>query len=417
MEQPTELFDYIATDDPAYRWRIVSSAPAVDSDSGACRVDIDLASQTWQSILWRHRLTLFIPKGSNECNTALLIIGADGPCSSATEDLGRLYALKTGMTCAFLFDVPNQPLFDGRVEDSLIAYSLVQHLDTGEQHWPLLLPMTKSAAAAMTAVSEHADSVCGAPIRRFIVTGASKRGWTTWLIAAADARVAGIAPVVFDNLNLLAQMPHQRAVFDNQYSDQISDYAESGLMERMATPAGFELARLIDPYTYRTRITVPKLIINGSNDPYWATDAISLYWQDLSEPKSVLYVPNQPHSINDPYRVDSTLIEFAVRTNLGECLPQVTHRYGGSDSGPEFSVESDTAIRGATCWVARSSSQDFRASTWSAEQMDRATSTSHKHTITQQHGRYTAIFGELRFEGASTEFTLSTPITVLAGAI
>src|ERR1700683_4879749 len=107
MELPTELFDYVALNDPSYCWSVSS---VTHGDGGAIsRVDVDLVSQTWRSMLWRQRLVLFIPNGPKlpTRDTALLIIGADGPCSSALEQLGRLYAQRTGLYCAFLLDVPN----------------------------------------------------------------------------------------------------------------------------------------------------------------------------------------------------------------------------------------------------------------------------------------------------------------------
>ena len=47
-------------------------------------------------------------------------------------------------------------------------------------------------ALAMDAVQALAPQTGGAKPVRFVVAGASKRGWSTWLTAAADARVAGM---------------------------------------------------------------------------------------------------------------------------------------------------------------------------------------------------------------------------------
>src|SRR6185295_4925509 len=96
----------------------------------------------------------------------------------------------------------------------------------------------------------------GATIRRFVVTGASKRGWTTWLTAAVDSRVAGIMPVVFDNLNFAAQMPNQLRAW-GRYSEQLGDYTERSLQALIGTERGRELVARVDPYAYREALARP----------------------------------------------------------------------------------------------------------------------------------------------------------------
>ena len=140
-------------------------------------------------------------------DTAILFITGDGPRPGDNIDLG-LISGATQLPVYMLFNIPNQPLWDMK-EDDLIAHTFNKYLETKDPTWPLLFPMTKSAIKAMDAIQDFSAKT-GHPVKKFIVTGASKRGWTTWLTAATrDKRVVGIAPLVFDNLNFTPQMSHQ----------------------------------------------------------------------------------------------------------------------------------------------------------------------------------------------------------------
>ncbi len=75
----------------------------------------------------------------------------------------------------------------GRTEDAVIAFSFDRFMATGDESWPALLPMVKSAVRAMDVIQEVVPLGLGIPINDFVVSGGSKRGWTTWLTAAVDA--------------------------------------------------------------------------------------------------------------------------------------------------------------------------------------------------------------------------------------
>src|SRR5690606_41540060 len=112
---------------------------------------------------------------------------------------------------------------------------------------------------------------------------ASKRGWTSWLTAAVDARVMAVAPMVIDVLNMRAQMDHQRATW-GELSDEIQDYAALDLPTRLRTDRGSALLSMVDPFSYRAELTKPKLIMLSTNDRYWPLDALKLYWSELPDP-------------------------------------------------------------------------------------------------------------------------------------
>ncbi len=169
---PHELYDYLAKKDPSFSfgWK------------DAARGEIEMVSQTWQGHPWKHTIIIKQPPKLQTKGTAILYITGDGPFKGDYLDLALITAA-TGMPTAMLFDIPNQPI-DGMKEDDLIAHTFEKYLETKDENWPLLFPMTKSAIRAMDAVEDDDEVDSENPIHNFVVTGASKRGWTTWFVGA-----------------------------------------------------------------------------------------------------------------------------------------------------------------------------------------------------------------------------------------
>jgi PhoPQ-activated pathogenicity-related protein len=289
-EIPTALQDYVSASDDSYAYKVVG-AERIDG----CTVHkLELTSQTWQDILWKHALYIYVPANIQHKQTVLLFITGGKVGGTPGDDdmkMAAKIAQAAAMPVAFLHQVPNQPLLGDKVEDDLISETFLRYVDSRDATWPLLFPMVKSATAAMTAVQDFGKQQYDVDVEQFVVTGGSKRGWTTWLTAVADDRVAGIAPIVIDTLNLPAQMKYQLETW-GEYSEQIGDYTSKGLVEVMENQPEIPLWQWVDPYTYRSVLTLPKLLINGTNDRYWTVDATNVYWDDLLGEKHVRYVPN-----------------------------------------------------------------------------------------------------------------------------
>ena len=193
------LAEYLARPDDTYRWQRIRGGTFEDTKY----VELILQSQSWRDITWKHQLWILRPKKVTSEQAVLLVAG--GRWSDELEDPehqpklpGRVryladLAREIEAPVAVIMQVPNQPVFDWMVEDNLISYTCDQYMVTGDVDWPLLLPMVKSAVRAMDAVGEFCEKFWLLPIESFTVTGASKRGWTTWLTGAHDPRVNAIA--------------------------------------------------------------------------------------------------------------------------------------------------------------------------------------------------------------------------------
>ncbi|RYG25059.1 phenylacetic acid degradation protein [bacterium] len=411
---PTELDAYLRTPDPSYRYE------AKPTKSGG--LEIDLTSLAWQGTTWQHKVMVQQPPKVAAKGVGILYITGDGPTNGDLATLA-LVSVGTGMPVAMMFKVPNQPIWDLR-EDDLIAHTFQKYLDTGDPSWPLLFPMTKAALRAMDAVQDATKNTDN-PIKRFVVCGASKRGWTTWMVGAAqDPRVIGIAPMVIDNLNLAAQMPHQLATW-GEYSEQIQDYTRRGLQAQMSTPRGQKLAEMVDPYSYRERIKMPALIVRGSNDAYWTVDALDQYEKGLKMPHWLLNVPNAGHDLKGGFMAAESIGAFARSLAGGPKLPKPT--WGFVRKGREVTAKVSSpggSYRSATLWMATSDTLDFRTAVYVAAnklspemeaQIERESPKGWQGSearVQIPQGKNVALFWETRYKVGGREFSLSSPTKV-----
>ena len=409
-----DLADYLRKPEAQFGWQLNQSMSG--EVSGDRIYDLRFVSQTWQETHWRHQLQIYQPLGSTPSSTMFLWV-TGGAARRDDVRLGMELARKIRAPVAFLYHIPNQPLLEGDLsEDHLIAETFVRYLKTDDEHWPLLFPMVKSVVKAMDVLQAFGKKEWSEAIDRFIVGGASKRGWATWLTGAVDKRVGAVVPVVIDVLNMREQMQRQLKAFGG-YSSRLAPYSSRGLLPIPDTPRGRRLLAMVDPWAYRERLTLPKLIINGTNDFYWATDALNLYWDGIPDDKWVLYVPNAGHNLrrrDRPRREQLTyfvdgIAAFSRHQISGAPMPKMSWKYETANGKLRLTIAAAPAPKGARLWVAHTSTLDFRTASWSPQD---AHSSNGKIVggVKPPANGHLAVFGELDYAIDGLRYHLSTQL-------
>lgn len=304
----TALDRYVAEPDPHYKYSVIDTVRG----DGYTTYIVDMTSQKWLTEeevnlpIWEHYMTITRP---DEVSSDIGFLYIDGgsksnaaPQTAVATDISR--ALSSGTVVTTLYMVPNQPLVyvgdetQGRSEDGSIAYTWDKYLRTGDEKWPLRLPMTKSAVRAMDTVTElmAGNTGGGIEVDQFVVAGGSKRGWTTWTTAIVDDRVVAIAPIVIDMLNVEESFKHHYSVY-GAYALAVGDYVLNGIMNWVGTPEFQSLMDIVEPYEYRDRLNLPKFLLNSTGDQFFLPDSWQFYWDDLVGEKHVRYVPNSDHGM------------------------------------------------------------------------------------------------------------------------
>ena len=103
------------------------------------------------------------------------------------------------------------------------------------------------------------------------MTGASKRGWATWLVGSVDPRVMAIVPVVMDELNFLDNIKHHyrslggkvesHICFAPGWSFALESYWKMNLTLYFNDPVLETLFDIIDPFQYKDMLMLPKVDI------------------------------------------------------------------------------------------------------------------------------------------------------------
>ena len=121
---------------------------------------------------------------------------------------------------------------------------------------------------------------------------------------------------------------------------------------------------MMDPYTYRNQIKIPKLLINGTNDPYWVVDAMRFYWSDLVGPKYILQVPNAGHNLGEGVEYAlQTLAAFFIHAATDTALPAMKWDNSNDYQLKLTCASPPTKVR---FWSAYSDDKDFRNSKWTS---------------------------------------------------
>ncbi|ELV2603631.1 PhoPQ-regulated protein [Salmonella enterica] len=344
----------------------------------------NLNSQTWspQGVVsperWQNGVDIYIPDSAREKNALVVINNGSNNNGSGTpvaptnfneEELSRI-AIATRTVVISVSNVPNQVLsYQGVTtplgEDNSVAYSWKLFIgDTHKyQDASLHIPMAASVSQAFRLAKKELTQQ---NINKFIVTGASKRGWAAWLTALSDPDVGAVVPFAMDLLNTQKSLEHMYQSYGKNWPVAFYPYYNQGIDQQVGTDKFERLMRLEDPLTYLNtdmgdRLKIDKYIINASGDDFYVPDNSHFYYGLLPGSKSLRVVPNSTH--NGILSVaEQSLITFVNRFQEKQKLPEITENVQSRGDGKKELVvnfsEKPVAI---LQWTARNpAARDFR---------------------------------------------------------
>jgi PhoPQ-activated pathogenicity-related protein len=367
----TPLDSYVNAPDPSFHSEIMYQA----KKEGYTLIVLKMISQEWLTTnevdepAWWHWVTVVVPD-TIEHDTALMWVGGGDKEDALPQEAGPILtqsALLTHSVAAEIHNIPNQPItfvddtIPGRTEDALIAFGWRKFLEGGAKDedaiWLARLPMTKAVVRAMDAVEELIAGEYNQTIEHYVVSGASKRGWTTWTTAAVDDRVIAIVPVVIDLLNIVPSFEHHWRNY-GFWAPAIHNYVEEGIMDWMNSEEFSRLLDITEPYSYIERLDMPKLLINAAGDQFFQPDSWQFYWDDLVGEKHLRYVPNTGHSLRDTDALES-LVAFYLEVIENKNRPD--YQWEIRDNQIYVEVDPENAPVSIRLWQAgNNETRDFR---------------------------------------------------------
>ncbi|MEN2281428.1 PhoPQ-activated pathogenicity-related family protein [Algoriphagus sp. SE2] len=417
------LKDYVMTPDTAFSFEVVHTVTGKEYDYHVLK----MTSQTWltpdvvDKTKWCHWVSIVVPRDT-PFETGMMWIGGGSTNTKMPENPEELIlaaAMQTNTIVAQVHNIPFQPFtfsndpFGERTEDAIISYGWRKFLEGGAKDedaiWLARLPMTKAVKLAMDATSELIRTYYSKNLNKYVVAGASKRGWTTWTTAAVDDRVVAIIPIVIDMLNLEPSFEHHWKNY-GFWAPAVDDYVREGIMDWMGTPEFDRLLEITEPYSFRADLDMPKLLINAAGDQFFQPDSWEFYWDDLKGEKHMQYVPNFGHDLSDSDALPN-MISFYSSVLNNQKRPK--YDWTIEDDLISFQADPSTEPVSVKIWTATNDeTRDFRVDVlgpkWKSAEMESPSNGLYTYQMNQPEKGYQAYFMEVTFAG-------KTPLKVTSG--
>lgn len=355
--------------------------------------ELRLNSLVWQGDQWRHEIII----AGSDIKSDVVILNLTGDRMENTmDDFTTLFSKTTQLPVATVYGIPNQPSF-GLREDELVGRGFMKFITTQDNTWPLLLPMTKSTLQAMDAVQEWSHG----RVKKFILTGTSKRGATSWLAATTgDPRIVGIAPMVSDvMMDITRQLEAGRTEWGH-FSPMMPELQTFDPIPFFKGPRGRQLMNLSDPYFSLSKVKAPALVISASNDQFCVVDATRMYWDAIKSPKVFKTIPNAthffaiPNALHEGYSRAMSIDAMNAVRFFADCI-------SGKDrlGLPDVSRGSDPRHLGQKTWSVSSDTPWVQESQWNNGKPSDA-------------AKFSASFEEARYRGKGYSATFTSLVSV-----
>jgi PhoPQ-activated pathogenicity-related protein len=165
--------------------------------------------------------------------------------------------------------------------------------------------MAKGAFQSMRAAAEFIKTLDPTHVvSGWFVAGASKRGWTTWMVGAATCdscvNIIGIAPLVPIVPSLQKEI-HRMFQAYGGFTFAFADYQAINLTEHVDDPVFKGLTDVVDPINYLDRLArIPVYPVLSSDDEFMMMDWTNIWYDEMKAAlpeMHLLIAPNSEHSL------------------------------------------------------------------------------------------------------------------------
>tara|TARA_B110000208_G_scaffold166037_1_gene204655 strand:+ start:174 stop:1187 length:1014 start_codon:yes stop_codon:yes gene_type:complete len=303
------LSDYLNKPESVYKWENTGATINIGLGASTGYV-LNVTSQTWLDptrahgpyggAVWTHQVVVIVPKVLKQSKVAMAYL--TGGCNEhpsvpkATDEdilVAATVSESTGAIAIVVFQLPNchivypsDPSKKGRSEDAMIAWAWHEFLTSGgtNPEWLPRLPMVKAAFQCMRAAAEFTKTMSTPhTLGGWLVAGASKRGWTTWMVGAATCvgahcvEIVAIAPLVPIVPSLVAEMHRQWMAYGG-WTFAFADYLAVNLTSHIDDPVMKKLTDAVDPMNFYDRLArIPKVAVLSSDDEFMMMDWTNIW--------------------------------------------------------------------------------------------------------------------------------------------